>query len=145
MDQSTKVTHFNQQIADLMLFTNNRDKAAKAYLDNGEDPALAANTLFFDSLINMHFSDHFRSVMATHKNIAIRIYDTAQLLNVLSDDDDLYQFACLVAEIINKDRASVSSLADVNVSFNEALKEHLKSLLKTPEKERMLDVAQAFH
>ena len=83
--------------------------------------------------------------MATHKSIAFRIYFMAQVLKVLKDSDDLYEFACIVAEIIQKDRAIVHSLTDVNIPFNEALKEHLKSLLRTPERTRMLDVAQAFH
>ena len=76
-----------------MLITKCRKKAIEAYLKHGEDTCLAANTLHFDRIINKHFCDHFRNIMGSYKSVAFRIYYLAKILRVLTDSDDLYEFA----------------------------------------------------
>ena len=100
MNHSARVAYVNEQIDKLMVHTKSRVEATNAFFKYDENTELAANAIHFDHVISSHFSDHFRTIMATHKNIAIRIYHVAQVFRILKDSDDLYEFVCLVSEII---------------------------------------------
>ena len=100
MDHPSNVDHFNQQIEILMKHTNSRDEALKAYFKHGENAVLAANAIYFDRFMTSHFCHHFHTIMDSLKKMVMCIYYWAQILRILPINQDHYEFACLVSEII---------------------------------------------
>ena len=66
----------------LMFYTDSQEEAIKAYFKYGENTALAADALHFDSIMNVHFCDHTQNIMASHKSIAKYVFFTAGILKI---------------------------------------------------------------